>query len=114
MRRSQLVAGILRRHKWMSAQEANDCVDGILNIIGDTLAAGGRVEIRGFGIFYISQRAARRAINPRDGELIVVPPKTVARFRAGAQLRHDVDPNFAPPKQKIPAPKPARKRKKKK
>jgi integration host factor subunit beta len=51
------------------------------------LARGDRVELRGFGTFSTRVRTGRAARNPRSGERVVVPDKTVLHFRAGKELR---------------------------
>lgn len=39
-----------------------------------------RINIRGFGTFYIQKRKARTAINPKTQEIISVPAKKVIKF----------------------------------
>ena len=51
------------------------------------LAQGGKVEIRGFGNFTVRQREARKARNPRTGEMLEVPAKRVPHFKPGKSLR---------------------------
>lgn len=59
----------------------------ILDGIGDQLANGGRVEIRGFGSFGVNKRPPRRGRNPKTGEQVMVPEKHVPHFKAGKELR---------------------------
>jgi integration host factor subunit beta len=58
-----------------------------LSQIGDQLAAGGRVELRGFGVFSARKRVARIARNPRTGTTVQVGSKYVFHFRAGKEMR---------------------------
>ena len=50
------------------------------------LEQGRRVELRGFGSFSPKQYRARRARNPRTGEAIGTPAKSLPAFRAAHRL----------------------------
>ncbi|MBU2764992.1 integration host factor subunit beta [Acidithiobacillus ferrivorans] len=68
-----------------------EAVDRILNMLADALAAGGHIELRGFGSFSLHDIPARQGRNPRTGESVAVPPKKAVHFKAGAELRAQVD-----------------------
>jgi integration host factor subunit beta len=61
------------------------------DVIKNSLAHGERVEIRNFGNFSIRKREARKAQNPKTGELVDVPAKTVPFFKLGKELKEIVD-----------------------
>ena len=52
----------------------------------DTLAKGGRVEIRGFGSFSVRQYDGRKGRNPRTGKFVEVKPKRSPFFKVGKTL----------------------------
>src|SRR5690625_7817432 len=60
----------------------------------ESLVNGQRIEIRGFGSFTVTTRAARMGRNPRSGETVHVPAKRVPHFKAGKELRERVDATF--------------------
>jgi integration host factor subunit beta len=66
-------------------------VETIFDSIKETLAQGGKVEIRGFGNFKLRSRRARKARNPKTGESVNVPPKKVPYFKVGKELREMVN-----------------------
>ncbi len=66
-------------------------VNVILEEIGQALARGDRVELRGFGAFSVRKRDARKGRNPRTGEPVKVPAKAVPFFKAGKELRARVN-----------------------
>ena len=66
-------------------------VKEILDTLGDSLAKGGRIEIRGFGSFSLNFRAPRKGRNPKTGETVFVPGKYVPHFKAGKEMRERVD-----------------------
>jgi len=45
------------------------------------------VEIRGFGNFKVRQKGARKARNPRTGDVVEVPAKRVPHFKPGKELK---------------------------
>jgi nucleoid DNA-binding protein len=70
-----------------------DCalvVDGLLNAIKNALAEQQNIEIRGFGTFKVRKRKARMARNPRTGEAVEVPARTVPIFKPSKDLRSQV------------------------
>lgn len=58
-------------------------------IIGE-LTDGKRIELRDFGVFEIRKRAARKARNPRTGEVAYVPEKSVVVFKVGKLMKENV------------------------
>lgn len=70
--------------------ETKIIVKCIFKKITDCLAKGDVVRLVGFGTFGIRKRAAREARNPRTGEKISVPAKSVLFFKAGKELKKKV------------------------
>jgi integration host factor subunit beta len=60
--------------------------------ITQALARGDRVELRGFGAFSVKHRDARMGRNPRTGEQVPVPAKSVPFFKSGKELRERMNP----------------------
>ena len=56
-------------------------LEGFFDAIGDSLSAGKKIEIRGFGSFKIKERKARVARNPRTGEEVKIPSRIVPTFK---------------------------------
>jgi len=55
------------------------------------LAAGDRIEVRGFGSFSLHYRPPRVGRNPKTGEAVQVPDKFVPHFKPGKELRERVN-----------------------
>lgn len=91
MTRSELVALLAGRFPQLTAKDADVAVKEIVNAISETLTAGNRVEIRGFGVFSLNHRPPRTGRNPKTGEKVAVPAKSVPHFKAGKELRESVD-----------------------
>lgn len=60
---------------------------GIFNEIVDALNSGTSVAIPGFALFELVDVKAREARNPRTGEKIQVPAKTVVKVRRRKHLQ---------------------------
>lgn len=91
MTKSELVEIISEAQGQITRREAEVVVNTIFSAIGDALASGDRVELRGFGSFTTKKRNARVGRNPKTGESVQVPAKTVPHFKPGKELRDRVD-----------------------
>jgi len=79
------VAEILGSKK--AAKSAIDCIN---STITSALKKQEKVTLVGFGTFSVVQRAARRAKNPRTGEIIKIKPKNAPKFIPGKALKEAV------------------------
>ena len=91
MTRSDLIAALASRFTHLTAKDAEIAVKEIIDAIGNSLAHGDRVEIRGFGSFSLNYRPARKGRNPKSGEAVSVPAKYVPHFKAGKEMRERVE-----------------------
>lgn len=76
----------------LSEAQMKEALDAMLEVIGEALQAGERVQLTGFGTFNVSERKARTGRNPRTGEPIEIPARTVPTFKAGKGLKDAVNP----------------------
>jgi integration host factor subunit beta len=85
--KSELIADLAANNPHLRVADVELIVTAIFDQITGALAHGGRVELRGFGAFAVKRRNARLGHNPRTGEAVSVPEKTMPFFKAGRQLR---------------------------
>jgi integration host factor subunit beta len=85
--RSELVAALSQDHPDLATSEVEQIVTCIFDAVSARLAAGGRVELRGFGTFTTRARDARTGRNPRTGEPVAVDAKRVPYFKPGKEMR---------------------------
>ena len=71
----------------VSKAEAGRAVDAVLGSITDSLAAGTKVSIGGFGNFEVRDRSARMGRNPQTGETIHIAATKVPAFKAAKALK---------------------------
>ncbi|MDX1320997.1 MAG: integration host factor subunit beta [Oceanospirillum sp.] len=91
MTKSELIEQITLKQPELSAKEVEAAVRILLEQITDTLATGGRVEIRGFGSFSLHYREPRTGRNPKTGAAVDLTGKFVPHFKPGKELREQVD-----------------------
>ena len=60
------------------------------DIVKNSITEGEHIELRGFGTFERKIREAKKAINPRTKESIVVEKHAVPVFRPGKELKEFV------------------------
>ena len=75
--------------------EARQIVDELFEEVRVCLSAGEIVKLSGFGNFELRDKKQRPGRNPKTGEAVEVPAKSIPYFRAGKELRERVDENDA-------------------
>jgi DNA-binding protein HU-beta len=75
----------------LSKKDADKVVAAVLDCITDTLVAGDKVQIIGFGTFEVRARAARVGRNPKTGEELKIAASKVPAFKAGKALKDKVN-----------------------
>jgi len=63
-------------------------VDSFLDAIKRALENGSNIEIRGFGTFKIKPRKARKARNPRTGDVVPVPDRKIPVFKPSNEFKN--------------------------
>lgn len=91
MTRSELVRRVMKLNAGVTLAQADTYVSIIFDEISNILVKGGRVELRGFGVFEVRHREARIGRNPRTGAAVKVAAKSVPFFKAGKLLRLQVN-----------------------
>lgn len=72
----------------LSQTEALAIVQRVLDHIRATLARGGRVELRNFGVFDVVVRRARTGRNPNQPTVHVpIPARASVKFKAGKIMK---------------------------
>ena len=79
----------------VTRKDSEVIVETIFESIVRSLRNGEKIEIRGFGSFRTRERQGRIGRNPKSGERVEVPPKTIPFFKPSKELRDVV--NGGPP-----------------
>lgn len=76
----------LAKRLGLSANDARLAVDSVLDDVGEALARGERIELRGFGVFFSRWAKQRVGRNPKTGEMFPVPAKHKIVFKLSTKL----------------------------
>jgi integration host factor subunit beta len=91
MTKSELIERIAMRQVQLSTKDVELAVKCVIDQMVDGLAAGERIEIRGFGSFSLHYRAPRVGRNPKTGEKVNLAGKHVPHFKPGKEMRDRVN-----------------------
>ena len=72
----------------LNKKDTSIVVNEIIGNICKALAEGDKVELRGFGSFKVKERRARKARNPRTGEVVPVPDRKVPVFKPSNEFKN--------------------------
>jgi DNA-binding protein HU-beta len=86
MNRKELIAALAAKTA-ITKVDADRHILALIDIISSTLEEGGKINLNGFGIFEVRERAARVGRNPRTGETLKIKSAKVPAFKAGATLK---------------------------
>lgn len=75
----------------LSTKDVELAVKLLIDHMSETLSAGQRIEIRGFGSFSLHYREPRQGRNPRTGDAVDLRGKHVPHFKPGKELRERVN-----------------------
>lgn len=89
MTKTELIA-VVADKTGLKKKDAENAVSTVLDVIGDRLSAGEKVQLVGFGTFEVKERAERDGINPFTGEAIKIAASKRPSFTAGKALRDRV------------------------
>ena len=99
MTKSELIERIAQdlaeRNSQLLPKDIELAVKTILEQMSQALAAGERIEIRGFGSFSLHYRAPRVGRNPKTGVSVGLAGKYVPHFKPGKELRERVNATVA-------------------
>ena len=94
MTKSELIEALAREQNHLAYRDVELAVKSILEQMSQTLATGGRIEVRGFGSFSLHYRPPRMGRNPKTGESVALSGKHVPHFKPGRELRERVNDRY--------------------
>jgi integration host factor subunit beta len=91
MTKAQLIAILADRIRHLTHADVEVATRHLLGQVSESLAAGRRVEVRGFGSFMLHYRRPRMGHNPKTGAPVAMPGRRVPHFKPGKSLRERVN-----------------------
>ena len=90
MNKTELISKLAEK-SGLSKKESENALDAFTKIIEESLAAGDKIQLIGFGTFEVRERAPRTGRNPMSGEPIEIPASRLPVFKAGKVLKDAVN-----------------------
>ena len=90
MNKTELIAAIAH-NAGLTKKDTAAAVEAFQAVVMSELAAGGDVNIPGFGKFSAPLREERQGRNPSNGKSMTIPAARVPKFKAGATLKANVN-----------------------
>ncbi len=89
MNKTELVSALAEKAS-VSKKDAEKVLASFIDVVGDALKKGDKIQLVGFGTFETRKRAAREGKNPQTGAKIKIAATTVPAFKAGKALKDKV------------------------
>ena len=90
MNKNDLSAAVAAKTN-LSKKDSDAAVSAVIASITESLQAGDKVVLVGFGTFETRARAARTGINPATKAKISIPASKAVAFKAGKALKDSVN-----------------------
>ncbi len=90
MNKAELISAVSEK-TGLSKKNSEEAINATFDTIAESLEAGERVQLVGFGVFDVKERAARMGRNPKTKQEIEIPASRVPTFKAGKALKDVVD-----------------------
>ena len=91
MKKSDFITLLSKKLENYNEMDISLSADLIQNSIVESLKSRKRVESRGFGSFCLRDRKSIRARNPKSGESIELPKRSIPYFRASKLLKQRIN-----------------------
>ena len=90
MNKQELITAIAEKAE-MEKDNAKKALNAFIEVVGDELKKGEKIQIIGFGTFEVSERAAREGRNPQTGETMEIKASRNPKFKAGKALKDSLN-----------------------
>ena len=90
MNKTELIAAIAEQAE-LSKKDAEKALKAFVDIVGEELKKGEKVQMVGFGTFEVSERPAREGRNPQTGATMNIAACKATKFKAGKALKDAIN-----------------------
>jgi DNA-binding protein HU-beta len=95
MNKTELITAIAEKSK-VTKKDAEAVISAFVDVVGEQLKSGDKIQLIGFGTFEVSERAERKGRNPATKEEITIAASKAPRFKPGKALKDLVNTVEAP------------------
>ena len=85
MNKTEFIKAIAEKAE-MTQKDAKTLYEAMVETIHEEMKKGERLSLVGFGSFYVSERAARKGINPQTGKTIQIKASKSIKFKPSSAL----------------------------
>ena len=89
MNKTELINAIAEK-AGLTKVQAKAALEAAVNTVSEQLSKGDKVALIGFGTFSVTEKPARKGVNPRTKEVIEIAARKSVKFKAGAELNEVV------------------------
>ena len=86
MNKKELLSAIAEK-AGISMKDADKAVAAFVETVTETLKAGDKIQLVGFGTFEVRERPERTGRNPQTNQTNTIPASKVPAFKAGAGFK---------------------------
>ena len=86
MNKTELIAAIAEQAE-LSKKDTEKALKALVDIVGEELIKGEKVQMVGFGTFEVSERPERMGRNPQTGDVMIIAASKTPKFKAGKALK---------------------------
>ena len=90
MNKSELIQALAKEAD-LPLRKSEEIVNMVFDTMSTALVDGDRIEIRGFGSFTVKEYKGYTGRNPKTGQKIAVDEKRLPFFKAGKELKDNVN-----------------------
>jgi DNA-binding protein HU-beta len=89
MTKTDLVARIAEEAE-ISKKAASSALESVVDAIHEVLKNGDKIRVTDLGSFSVVERQARKGVNPRTGDPIVIPATKAPKFSPAKALKESL------------------------
>ncbi|CAA2931344.1 HU family DNA-binding protein [Arsenophonus endosymbiont of Bemisia tabaci] len=89
MNKTELINQIAKKAD-LTKKDSEKALNAFIETMTKVLKTGDDLQLVGFGIFQVKQRAARDGRNPKTGEVLKISAVNLPSFKAGKTLKEAV------------------------
>ena len=86
MNKSELIVALAQKAE-LSKKDAEKALTAFVDVVTESLKAGDKVQLVGFGTFEVRERSERKGRDPRTNKEIVIPASKVPAFKVGKAFK---------------------------
>ena len=89
MNKTEFITAVAEK-SGLSKADAKKAVDAFVETVSDEMKAGGKIALLCFGSFSVTEKAARKGVNPKTKQPIEIAARKAIKFKPGAELNDKV------------------------